>query len=569
MRWGKPQSLYAQLLLFLGLPLVLLWGLSAFNSYVSALQAATQAYDRTLLSSARTVAERLVVRGGQLEVNVPWVVLDSFELNMNDRLYYKVLDPQGKVISGYDDLPAMPPSTSRTQLYPALAWFYHTEYRGQAIRVARLLQPINEGGIVGMAEIYIAETLQSRRWLAGQLLFSSWVSQGLLVLLTLVLAAWLLRRVLRPMRQLSALMVRREPGLLTPLPELLPWSETRLLIVAFNRYIDRLRVMISRQERFSADASHQLKTPLAVLKTQASVALASDDPQLWRESLQAMRATLDDTVLLTERLLQLATVKQREQAFAVINLPEIVRNSCFSRIAQARSKHIDLGYEGEQSAVQVAGDSVLLGELCANLLDNAIRYTPEYGTVTLSLHRDGDAVLLSVEDSGPGIDDQQVHQALMPFRRLDNAGAIPGAGLGLGVDVSGVVPHFHVDGEFGMVDVHLQVIVGLVELAAHILAELDGGHGEGFICPLGLYLKGPGGPELVVQKVPGTGQNGVLVLLTGAGQGQPRNAEHLGQGLVSALYVAAVVLGLHIGGGLPGIHPELAVGVEAAVDVGL
>ncbi len=97
-------------------------------------------------------------------------------------------------------------------------------------------------------------------------------------------------------------MVRREPGLLTPLPELLPWSETRLLIVAFNRYIDRLRVMISRQERFSADASHQLKTPLAVLKTQASVALASEDPQLWRESLQAMRATLDDTILLTERL---------------------------------------------------------------------------------------------------------------------------------------------------------------------------------------------------------------------------------------------------------------------------
>ena len=121
MRWGKPQSLFAQLLLFLGLPLVLLWGLSAFNSYVSALQAATQAYDRTLLSSARTVAERLVVRHGRLEVNVPWVVLDSFELNMNDRLYYKVLDPERRVISGFDDLPPMPPSTSRTDLYPALA----------------------------------------------------------------------------------------------------------------------------------------------------------------------------------------------------------------------------------------------------------------------------------------------------------------------------------------------------------------------------------------------------------------------------------------------------------------
>lgn len=434
MKWGKPQSLFAQLMLFLGLPLVLLWGLSAFNSYVSALQAATQAYDRTLLSSARTVAERLVVREGRLEVNVPWVVLDSFELNMNDRLYYKVVDPDGKVISGFDDLPAMPPATSRTTLYPALAWFYHTEYRGQAIRVARLLQPINEGGILGMAEIYIAETLQSRRWLAGQLLFSSWVSQGLLVLLTLVLTGWLLRRVLRPMRQLSALMVRREPGLLTPLPELLPWSETRLLIVAFNRYIDRLRVMISRQERFSADASHQLKTPLAVLKTQASVALASDDPQLWRESLQAMRTTLDGTIMLTERLLQLASVKGKEQgdrAFLAVDLQDIVQNSCFSRITQARSKNIDLGYEGERSAVMIAGDGVLLAELCANLLDNAIRYTPANGTVTLSLRRDGEGVVMEVEDSGPGIEDDQIQQALLPFQRLENVGDNPGAGLGL------------------------------------------------------------------------------------------------------------------------------------------
>ena len=188
MRWRKPQSLYARLLLFLGLPLLLLWGLSAFNSYVSALQAATQAYDRTLLSSARTISERLEVRDGKLAVDVPWVVLDSFELNMNDRLYYKVLDPAGQVISGYDGLPAMPPSTSRTSLYPALAWFYHSSFRGEAIRVARLLQPVNEGGVSGMAEIYVAETLQSRRWLAGQLLFSSLVTQCMLVLLTLLLA---------------------------------------------------------------------------------------------------------------------------------------------------------------------------------------------------------------------------------------------------------------------------------------------------------------------------------------------------------------------------------------------
>lgn len=434
MRWRKPQSLFAQLLLFLGLPLLLLWGLSAFNSYVSALQAATQAYDRTLLSSARTISERLGVRKGRLEVNVPWVVLDSFELNMNDRLYYKVVDPTGRIISGYDDLPPMPPSTTRTTLYPALAWFYHTQFHGQAIRVVKLLQPVNEGGVVGMAEIYVAETLQSRRYLARQLLFSSLATQGLLVLLTLVVAGWLLRRVLRPMRQLSGIMVRREPGLLTPLPELLPWSETRLLIVAFNRYLDRLRGLLSRQERFSADASHQLKTPLAILKTQVSVALASPQPEVWRESLQGMRVTLDNTISLTERLLQLSMVKRKEQGdrqFSEVDVQEIVFHSCFSRLAQARSKQIDLGYEGIQTPLYVDGDGLLLAELCANLLDNALKYTPDSGTVTVTLSRDESAVYLDVEDSGPGIEEGQITQALQPFQRLDNVGRAVGAGLGL------------------------------------------------------------------------------------------------------------------------------------------
>ena len=214
----------------------------------------------------------------------------------------------------------------------------------------------------------------------------------------------------------------------------MPWSETRLLIVAFNRYLDRLRGLISRQERFSADASHQLKTPLAVLKTQAAVALASPQPQQWYESLQAMSVTLDNTIQLTERLLQLSAVKRKEQGekhFSPVNLYEVVQSSCFTRLAQARSKAIDLGYEGEQGAVWIEGDEVLLGELCGNLLDNALKYTPAHGVVTARLQREGEAVVLMIEDSGPGIDDQMVHQAMLPFHRLDNVGNVPGAGIGL------------------------------------------------------------------------------------------------------------------------------------------
>lgn len=421
-------SLRGELLLWLGAPLLLLWGLSVYTHYHSALQAANQAYDRSLLASARTVAERLVVRQQRLEVDVPWVVLDSFERNMNDQLFYQVLSPEGETLSGYHDLPSLPRNAPLSDAYPALVHFYDASYRKQPIRVAALWQPVNEQDVAGMALVLVAETLNSRHFFADSLLRTALISQSFLLLITLLLASLLLRKVLRPLRRLSRIMLHRAPGELTPLPSLLPWSELQPLIVAFNRYLERLRGLMARQERFSADVSHQLRTPLTILKTQVGVALSSKDPQLWHESLQGMRHTLDDTVLLTERLLQLAQIKARhgeDKPFTNVNLSEIVQQACFSGYAAARQKQIDLGFEGEDK-FNIQGDAVLLAELCANLLDNAIKYTPSNGTVTARLRENS----LEIEDSGPGIAVEQQHQALQPFGRLEQSSQ-PGAGIGL------------------------------------------------------------------------------------------------------------------------------------------
>lgn len=432
----KPSgSLFHQLLLFLGLPLLILWGLSALTSYLNALNATAQAYDRALLSSARAVAERLVVRHGRLEVDVPYVVLDSFEYNMHDRLYYQVANPQGQVISGYDDLPAMPLFTPRNELYPLLSYFYNATYQGQPLRMVLLYQPVNENGVNGIAKITVAETMNSHRYLAKRLFTSALLTQGGLVLLTLLLAYLLLRRLLKPMRRLSELMSRRRPEILQPLPDWLPWSETRPLIFAFNRYIRRLRALISRQARFSADASHQLKTPLMVLNTQISVALASQQPAQWYESLQAMKGTLEHTIALTERLLQLSRLKNLEHKaqhnLQRVDMALIAREACFSRLSQARSKQIDLGYDGEEHGLIVYGEPLLLTEMCANLLDNALKYTPEQGIVTVRVLRNEKEIWLEVEDNGPGIDPALSEQALMPFHRLNNTDGQNGAGLGL------------------------------------------------------------------------------------------------------------------------------------------
>lgn len=421
-------SLRGELLAWLGLPLLLLWALSVYTHYQSGLAAANQAYDRSLLASARTVAERLVVRQQHLEVDVPWVVLDSFERNMNDQLFYQVISPQGKTLSGYDDLPPIPPASEMSTAYPALVHFYDGRYHQHRIRVAALWQPVSEADVEGMALVLVAETINSRQEFASRLMRTALISQSVLVLMTILLASLMLRRVLRPLRRLSRIVLQRDGGELTLLPSL-PWSELQPLIIAFNRYLERLRGLLARQDRFSADAAHQLRTPLTILKTQVSVALNSNRPEQWQESLLGMRHTLDETILLTDRLLQLARIKARhgeDKPMARVDLAAIVREACFSRYPAARTRQLDLGYEGEECHM-VVGDGVLLGELCANLLDNAIKYTPHHGVVTARVT----AGKLEIEDSGPGIEDASQAKALQPFQRLDNVSMQPGAGIGL------------------------------------------------------------------------------------------------------------------------------------------
>ena len=160
-------------------------------------------------------------------MDVPYVVLDSFERNMRDRLFYQVRGIDDRVISGFDDLPPMPDGTPLTDRYPALAYFYDGLYQEAPIRAVMLLQPVGEGGVNGMARITVAETLLGRQQLAEQLLWSALLTQGALVVLTLLLAYLLLKRLLTPMRRLSREILRRDAANLAPLPDLLPWQETR------------------------------------------------------------------------------------------------------------------------------------------------------------------------------------------------------------------------------------------------------------------------------------------------------------------------------------------------------
>lgn len=442
---GAPGSLRGQLLRWLILPLVALVALNAVSLYRDALEAADVAYDRSLLSSTRALAERVSVRGGQVVANVPYVALDSFETDTLGRIYYKVTGLSGETVSGYDDLPAVPPGVPRSDLYPALVRFYHADYNGEPVRIAALLQPVYDDTMRGIALIQVGETLDARRALSRRILLNTLLRQALLVLAVATLVWFAVRLVLRPLMRLKTAVETRPLSDLSDLDPALVHREVRPLVTAMNGTMARMQGLIASQRRFIADASHQLRTPLAVLKTQAELALREDDPAALRAIVRSMAGTTDAAVHLANRLLTLARIEHGAGSAqgAPVVLADVARQVGLELALPAVQKGIDLALEADDGAdTTVHGQELLLHELVANLVDNAIRYTPHGGSVLLRVARREAGVVLEVSDSGPGIAADEHEKVFMPFYRAHaTLEANPGGtGLGLAIvrDIAGL-----------------------------------------------------------------------------------------------------------------------------------
>ncbi len=427
-------SLRGQLLRRLSAPLFALWALGTFSAYREAADAATLAYDRTLLASARAIAERVSALDGRVTVDVPWVALDTFEAATPGRIFYRVGGIAGEFVSGYDDFPLPPPGLRRSELYPALVSFYDGEYRGMPIRIAALHQPVVEGGVQGMALIQVGETLEARRTLARQLLLGTLWRQGLLVLAGALAILLAVRGALRPLERLRRAVDSRTPDDMRSFDDTAVHREVRPLVAALNHYTERLHALVESQRRFIADASHQLRTPLAVLKTQAAHALAHEDPTLWREALRAMQLTVDRMARLANQLLSLARAESAAAAErAPLELIGLVSELCLERAPDAVSRGIDLGFEAPDGECRVDGDATLLHELLANLLDNALRYVPAGGRITARVRcAPGVGACIEILDDGPGIPPAERRRVLERFYRLPGSDG-EGSGLGLAI----------------------------------------------------------------------------------------------------------------------------------------
>ncbi|MCO4857758.1 sensor histidine kinase [Herbaspirillum sp. WGmk3] len=447
-------NLRSQLVRWLLIPLTLLVALDAVSVYYNALEVADLAYDRSLLASTRALAERVSIVNGHVTADVPYVALDSFETDTLGRIYYKVTGLKGELVSGYEDLPPVPANVKRSEVYPALVRFYQADYHNQPIRIAALLQPVYDDSMRGIALIQVGETMEGRNGMTRKILFDTLWRQGTLVSVAALLVWFAVRFVLRPVMQLKGEVESRAPTDLSGFDPALVHKEMRPLVQAMNGYMGRLQALISAQRRFIADASHQLRTPLTVLKTQSELTLRELrrtrlDPAELRELVEGMARTTDSAVHLANRLLTLARAEHgaAEGGTMRVSLTDAARQVALELSQQAVARRIGLAFE-EEGDVGIEANALLLHELMVNLLDNAIRYTPFGGQVTLrvrAMRRPGQptAALLEVEDNGPGIAEAERAKVFEPFYRAGATQHVNPGGTGLGLAIVREIAAMH------------------------------------------------------------------------------------------------------------------------------
>ena len=425
---SRPLSLRIKLLGWLLVPLVAVNILAIAESLRSARREADAILDRVLAGSVLAIAERVIIsETGDLEVDIPYVALEMLTSSSQDRVFYRIDRGDGEFVTGYRALEAPVGETLR----PGDMRFGETDWQGAALRFAVLEGAVSTGSQSVGFRVTVAETTTARQKLANSLLRSSLIRQALLLALA-PLVVWLaVTRALGPLYALRDAIARRSPGDLRPISHEVP-PEMQGMLDATNGFIQRLRAALDAMRNFAGNASHQLRTPLAIVRTNLALAQRAEDMAEARR----LAAEADQAVAQAERTLAQLLVLARVDATAsdgpkgvATDLAALSRDVAAEAAPEAASRGVDLGYEGAATASGEA-DPVLLREALRNLVHNATRHARTAVTVRVML--DGRHPVLEVEDDGPGLPEPVRLRAGQRFNRPENA-ASQGSGLGLAI----------------------------------------------------------------------------------------------------------------------------------------
>jgi two-component system sensor histidine kinase TctE len=434
-------SLFGEILDWMLAPLLLLWPMSIAITYLIAQSIANQPFDRALEDSVTVLAQQVVEVNGKVGTRLVLSARDLLRADEVDTIYFQVTGTRGEYVDGDRDMPQPPAIDDKLPI--GAVQFYNAVMHGNEVRIAyakidpRPRRAQHDARAPGLALVQVGETLDKRAQLANDIIKGVILPQFIILPIALALIWFALARGLSPLSELQRRIQMRRPDDLSPIESGQVPEEISPLVRSLNDMLTRLAQTIDVQKRFIADAAHQMKTPLAGMRMQAELALRQTDRSDIHRSLEQVAKSSESATRLVNQLLSLAraeNVQPQAGALDDVDLSSLARSVMRDLVPLSFARHIDLGFEQPPHPVTIGGDPIMLRELLINLLDNALHYTPEHGSVTVRTRIDAsrDIAILEVEDSGPGIPPAERSLVFDRFYRILGTHNT-GSGLGLAI----------------------------------------------------------------------------------------------------------------------------------------
>ncbi len=387
-------------------------------------QIAQETQDNILAASAISILDSARVSQGEISVDLPYSALSMLDRVTDERAFYAIR-LQEEFLSGYENLPRSGDFTNNDMI------FQSATYLGQDIRIAATRRSFSIDNNQAFLEVSVAQTLTGMNLALARISrISLSVGFGFFAL-SAIMALVIARSTIRPLQRLTESVSRRGPSDLRPVAAPVP-SEMAPLVVSLNNLMERLKKSLSRSEDFIAEAAHRVRTPLAVVRTQAEITLRRVEKEENRRAVREMIRAIDEGSRTAGQLLDHAMVTFRTDNLysETIQLHDLISETVERLQPVSDLKEIPINILRLDSA-EIFGDRILLQSAFHNVLDNAIKYSSRGKVVKVSSKNEGSSFKIVVSDSGPGFKEADTDSLLQRFERGENAEAVVGSGLGL------------------------------------------------------------------------------------------------------------------------------------------